>query len=133
LLAGAIGVAAGLMLTLQGVSAQAASENAAVGFGSLYYDGAVVGVIATPTSQPGAGVDPIYAFPGDKADGQFSITASAPGDRDYHGGRWAVHLVTWNVEPYLITSDADLLAARDAGDVSITRAPQADFVCPVLP
>jgi hypothetical protein len=113
--------------------AQADSTNASVGFGQLYYDGAVVRTVATPTSQPGAGVDAIYAFPGDKADGQLSITSVAPGDRDYHGGRWAVYVVEWNVTPYTITSDAALLAAAGGGELSIARMPAADFVCPVTP
>jgi hypothetical protein len=124
--------AAALAISLAAASpAQADSTNANVGFGQLYYDGAVVGTVATPTSQPGAGVDAIYAFPGDKADGQLSITSVAPGDQDYHGGRWAVYVVDWNVTPYLITSDAALLAAAAAGEVSIARMPAADFVCPV--
>jgi len=113
--------------------AQADSTTANVGFGQLHYDDAVVRTVATPTSQPGAGVDAIYAFPGDKADGQLSITSVAPGDRDYHGGRWAVYVVEWNVTPYNVTSDAALLAAAGAGDVSIARMSAADFVCPVTP
>lgn len=113
--------------------AQADSPNANVGFGLLYHDGAVVRTVATPTSQPGQGVDAIYAFPGDQAEGQLSITSVAPGDRDYHGGRWAVYVVDWNVAPYLVTSDAALLAAADAGDLTVTRMPAADFVCPVTP
>ena len=134
-IAAVAGAAAALTIPLLALAgpAQADSANARVGFGQLYYDGAVVRTVATPTSQPGNGVDAIYAFPGTKADGQLSITSVAPGDRDYHGGRWAVHVVEWHVEPYPITSDADLLEAADAGDVSITRMPAADFVCPVTP
>ncbi|MFP5335798.1 MAG: hypothetical protein ACLGIV_10855 [Actinomycetes bacterium] len=113
--------------------AVAASDRAAVGFGSLYYDGAIVRTVATPTSMPGHGVDAIYAFPGGAADGQLAVTSTAPGDRDYHGGRWAVYLVTWHVTPYLLTDDAAVRAAATAGDVTVARAPAADFVCPVQP
>jgi hypothetical protein len=131
---GAVAAATLAVLLLTAASrAQADSTNAIVGFGQLYYDGAVVRTVATPTSQPGAGTDAIYAFPDDKADGQLSITSVAPGDQDYHGGRWAVYVVEWNVTPYLLTSDAALLAAAGAGDVSIARMPAADFVCPVTP
>ena len=111
--------------------AVADSPNANVGFGRLFYDDTVVRTVATPATQPGRGVDAIYAFPGDSAAGQLSITSVAPGDRDYHGGRWAVYVVGWNVDPYLVTSDKALLAAQNAGDVAITRMPGADFVCPV--
>lgn len=124
-------VATALLPMCLGVAVPAAladSPQAAVGFGTLYYDGAIVRTVATPTSTPGRGVDAIYAFPGAE---QQAVTSVAPGDRDYHGGRWAVHLVTWNVTPYELTSDEDVLAAAEIGDVSVQRAPQADFVCPV--
>ena len=122
-------LAASLSVLAQG--AQADSGNASVGFGQLYYDGTIVRTVATPTSQPGQGVDAIYTFPGDAAAGQLSITSVAPGDTDYHGGRWAVYAAEWNVTPYLVTSDADLLAAASVGDVTISRVPAGDFVCPV--
>jgi hypothetical protein len=108
---------------------QADSPKAAAGFGRLFYDGTVVRTVATPTSMPGRGVDTIYPVVGGAA-GQLSVTAVAPGD-NYHGGRWAVHVVTWNVAPYLLTSDEAVEAAAAAGDVTITRNPAADFVCPV--
>lgn len=129
------GAATALTLSLLALAAPALADsaNARVGFGQLFYDGAVVRTVATPTSQPGAGVDAIYTFSGEKTNDQLSITSAAPGDRDYHGGRWAVHVVEWHVEPYTITSDADLFAAAAAGDVSITRMPAGDFVCPVTP
>ena len=98
-------------------------------FGRLFYDGEIRRTVVTPTSMPGKGVDPIYAVM-NGAEGQLGVTAAAPGD-NYHGGRWAVHVVTWNTTPYLLTSDEAVLAAAHAGDVTITRAPAADFVCPV--
>lgn len=98
-------------------------------FGRLFYDGNTVRTVATPTSMPGRGVDDIYPVAGG-VPGQLSVTAVAPGD-NYHGGRWAVHLVTWNRAPYLLTSDEAVLAAQAAGHITITRLPSADFVCPV--
>jgi hypothetical protein len=98
-------------------------------FGRLFYDGTTVRTVATPTSMPGRGVDDIYAVVGG-APGQLSVTAVAPGD-NYHGGRWAVHVVTWNTAPYLLTSDEAVQAAQSAGSITITRVPAADFVCPV--
>ncbi len=111
-------------------TAQADSSNPqGANFGMLYHDGQVVRTVATPTSQPGRGVDAIYPVV-DGAVGQLPVTSAAPGD-DYHGGRWAVHVVTWNVTAYLLTSDEDIRAAAEAGDITIRRLPSADFVCPV--
>jgi hypothetical protein len=111
--------------------AAADSPNAAAGFGTLFHDGETVRTVATPTSMPGRGTDLIYAFPNEQAQGQYAVTAVAPGDAGYHGGKWAVHLISWNVEPYLLTSDEAVAAAHQAGDIDVTRAPQADFQCPV--
>ncbi len=113
--------------------ASADSTNAKVSFGQLFHDGATVRTVATPTSQPGRGVDAIFAFPEGAAAGQLGITSVVPGSRDYHGGRWAVHVVRWapGVTPRLLTSDEAVHAAAAAGQVQITRMPAADFVCPV--
>jgi hypothetical protein len=110
--------------------AHADSDNARAGFGSLYYEDMTVRTVLTPTAMPGRGVDAIYAFPGME---QRAVTSVAPGDPGYHGGRWAVHTVSWNhgVEPYLLTSDDAVLAAEAAGHVTIERVEAADFVCPV--
>jgi hypothetical protein len=110
--------------------AAADSGNAAVGFGQLYHDGVVVRTVVTPTSTPGKGVDPIFAF-SEGVDGQLSVTSVAPGGPGYHGGRWAVYVVSWNTTPYLLTSDEAVASAQAAGDITVTRMPAADFVCPV--
>jgi len=119
-------------LALAATPALADSGNAAVGFGRLFHDGSVVRTVATPTSQPGRGVDAIYPV-ADGVEGQLPITSVAPGDRGYHGGRWAVHVVDFKdgVTPHLLTSDEAVDAAVLAGEVTVTRVPSADFVCPV--
>lgn len=125
-------IAAGVALAAPAVAATPAaadSQNSAVGFGRLFYDGSVVRTVATPTSQPGRGVDTIYPVNGG-VPGQLAITSAAPGD-NYHGGRWAVHVVTWTTSPYLLTSDEAVEAALAAGHITVTRLPAADFVCPV--
>lgn len=65
--------------------------------------------------------------------GQLGIAGVAPGDGPYHGGAWAVYLVTFanGMTPYLLTSDEAVRAAEAAGDVTVTRAPERDFRCPV--
>jgi hypothetical protein len=81
---------------------------------------------------PFQGRDNLYPIV-DGVEGQLPVAAVAPGDRDYHGGQWAVNLVEWNVDPYLLTSEAEVLAAAAAGDVTITRIAGNDFKCPIQP
>jgi len=106
---------------------------ATTGKGSLFHDGAVVGTVVVPAHvAPGSGSDPFYKVTNGAA-GQLGIAGVAPGDGPYHGGDWQVWLVTFNdgVTPYLLTSDEAVLAAKAAGDVTVTRAPDADFRCPI--
>jgi hypothetical protein len=102
--------------------------------GRLFHDGAVVGTVVTPAPiAAGSGTDPFYKVTNGAA-GQLGIAGVAPGDGPYHGGSWQVYLVTFNsdVTPYLLTSDEAVIAARGAGDVTVTRAGSADFRCPVV-
>lgn len=101
-------------------------------FGSLYYNGTVVRTFVPPAAIPWEGVDPIYVIV-DGVSEQLNITAVAPTNPDYHGGRWAVHVVTWNTTPYLLLSSAEVHAAAAAGDLTITRTPENDVLCPVQP
>ena len=96
--------------------------------GTLYLDGAEVRTIVPPASMPQAGRDDLYLVPD-----QFAVAATGPGDRDYHGGKWAVHEVSFsfNVTPYLLTSEEAVLAAARAGDVTVVRSAAADFKCPI--
>lgn len=98
------------------------------GFGMLYYEGEVVRTIVPPAAITREGIDNLYVIPD-----QLAVAAVAPGDRDYHGGKWAFHSVEWNVTPYTLTSEEDVLAAEDAGDITITRVPENDFKCPIQP
>jgi hypothetical protein len=102
--------------------------------GQLFHDGAVVGTVVTPAPiAPGSGTDPFYKVTQGAA-GQLGIAGVAPGDGPYHGGSWQVFLVSFKpgVTPYLLTSDEAVIAAEDAGDVTVTRAGDADFRCPVI-
>jgi hypothetical protein len=103
--------------------------------GQLFHDGAIVGTVVTPAPiAPGTGTDPFYKVT-NGASGQLGIAGVAPGDGPYHGGSWQVYLVTFKagVTPYLLTSDEAVFAARAAGDVTVTRAGDTDFRCPVIP
>ena len=101
--------------------------------GCCFYEGRMVRTVVPPASTPQEGRDNFYAFPNGAAAGQKGVVAVAPGDRDYHGGHWAFHAVTFNVTPYLLTSEEAVLAAAAAGDVSITRVAASDFRCPIQP
>jgi hypothetical protein len=100
----------------------------------LFHDGTVVGTVVTPAPiAAGSGTDPFYNVTNGAA-GQLGIAGVAPGDGPYHGGSWQVYLVTFNpgVTPYLLTSDEAVVAAKAAGDATVTRAGDADFRCPVV-
>jgi hypothetical protein len=101
--------------------------------GCCFYEGRMVRTVVPPASTPQEGRDNFYAFPSGAAAGQKGVVAVAPGDRDYHGGHWAFQAVTFNVTPYLLTSEEAVLAAAAAGDVSITRVAANDFRCPIQP
>lgn len=97
-------------------------------FGELYYQDMIVGTVIPPASAPKEGRDNLYVVPG-----QLAVIGVAPGNTDYHGGHWAFHSVEWNGTPYLLTSEEEVLAAAMAGDVTVTRVPSMDFLCPVQP
>ena len=101
-----------------------------VGFGMLYYEGTVVGTVVPPASSPMEGRENFYAVPG-----QLAVIATAPGDKDYRGGKWAFHSVvfTGDADPIELTSETDVLQAAMDGDIMITRVPSMDFKCPVQP
>ena len=118
-----------IALVLFALSANAAPK---AGFGQLFYDGSVVGTVIPPASAPMQGKDNIYPIMGG-AEGQLPVAAVGPGDQDYHGGKWAVIVVNWmvDVEPYLLTSEDEVLEAYMYGDITMTRVMEADFKCPI--
>ena len=132
LLAGSI-LGGGLLLG-SALSAFADSPNAVVGFGTLFFNGGTVRTVVVPAAFPNSGTDPFFRVTNGAA-GQLGIAGVAPGSADYHGGAWAVNLVTFSaaVKPYLLTSAHAVQTAAAAGDVTVTRIPAADFRCPVQP
>jgi hypothetical protein len=130
-----IAIVAALMIVALAVPALAVSEKTPVEFGELFYENDVVRTLVPPAASPQEGRDNLYAFTMGGADDQRAIAAVAPGDRGYHGGKWAFHAVTWNTAPYPnpITSEAGVLAAEAAGDVTVTRVAAMDFKCPIQP
>jgi hypothetical protein len=117
-----LGLAAGLVLGQTG-GALAASPVVKT---TIWLDGAVVRTLLPPAATPQEGTDPFFMVPG-----TGGVAAMGPGDPGYHGGHWAVYVVSWNVDPYQLRSYAAIMAADDAGHISISRNAAADFLCPI--
>jgi hypothetical protein len=113
----------------------------------IYVDGVAWGtkaVTALPNPEGAEGsFDVLYVFL-DKdgnplsLDDQLLVADAAPGDPGYNGGRWKVFTAKWNVEPYELTSVADVEEAETAGDLGISEGsfaggPPDYFECPLLP
>jgi hypothetical protein len=88
--------------------------------------------VVPPANTPNAGRDNFYAIT-NGVSGQKGVVGVVPGDAGYHGGDWKFYAVTFIVSPYLLTSEAAVLAGAAAGDVTITRDAAADFLCPIQP
>src|SRR6266508_3819968 len=78
---------------------------------TIWLDGTQVRTILPPAASPQEGTDPFYMVPG-----TGGVAAVGPGDAGYHGGRWQVYLVSWNVAMYPLTSDEAIAEAAAAGD-----------------
>jgi hypothetical protein len=125
----AIGAVAGVAVLMLSTAANATAAKSL-----LFHDGATIRTVVPPSAFPKEGRDPFYSVT-NGVDGQLGIAGVAPGDGPYHGGAWAMNTVTFNagVTPYVLTSDDAVFAAEAAGDVMVTRTPDADFRCPVQP
>ena len=92
--------------------------------GTIYVFDQPYRTVATPTSLPDTGAfDTIYVFP-DCPD-CASVSETAPGDRDYNGGRWRV-----------IAASGITTQLTNAGDVVTQASSLVDtgtrFVCPLV-
>ncbi len=121
-------------LILAAMAAVSASADDGAAKGTLFFNGGTIRTVVVPAALPNGGIDPFYKVTNGTT-GQLGITAVAPGSSDYHGGAWAVTLVTFNsgVTPYLLTSAQAVLTAQQKGDVTVARRPDLDFRCPVQP
>ena len=101
-------------------------------FGTVYVDGQAYRTFGNPANVPaGTGTDPIVSFTNFE---QGGVSAVGPGD-GAHGGRWQVWMATWTdpADARLLTSYDEVLAEVAAHNLTLTRAPEADFRCPILP
>lgn len=79
---------------------------------------------------PVQSLDKIYVLVGE---GFIPVGEASPGDPDYNGGRWEVHMVTFTgMDPTQFTNDEDLLAHAAMGHLSIS-SPVRYFECPLVP
>ncbi len=95
---------------------------------TIWLDGVQVRTILPPAASPQDGTDPFYMVPG-----TGGVAAVGPGSAGYHGGHWQVFLVSWNVAQYPLTSVDAISTAEAAGDITISRAADLDFLCPIQP
>jgi hypothetical protein len=101
---------------------------------SFYIDDVRYRTVGTPTDVTNTGAPEstyhvIYAL----GSGLINVATAKQGDTDFNGGRWAVYGLTWNTTPVQYTNDADILAAADRGDLTISSAPVRLFFCNVAP
>ena len=114
-----------MMLLLPSVSlAQAGPPG-----GMIYANDELYRTVGTPTDLPEHGpFDALYVLGHDLA----PVSESAPGDADYNGGRWEVHMVTFEtIPPTQFTNADDLLDAASRGEISIGPVVRR-FVCPLI-
>jgi hypothetical protein len=115
---------------------------------SIYVDGSLYRTVGTPTDLSGTGA-PAHSFDiiYDLGGAQPNVAEAAPGDRDYNGGRWMVHAISFNTDyettlaehdldgDGVFDSDAEILSAlNDASGTGATdRGVVKMFECPAIP
>lgn len=120
------------LLLAGGLLLAVAAPVGAKSFGTIYIDGESYRTFANPANVPaGTGTDPIVAFTNFD---QGGVAKYGPGT-GARGGRWQVWLATWTdvTQARRLTSYSEVMMYADAGLLSIVRAPDADFRCPILP
>ena len=65
---------------------------------AIWANGEIYGTILTPAgfkAPPSRSTDTLYNFGMSGLMGQRAVSSSAPGDKDYNGGRWTVMMVSF--------------------------------------
>ena len=116
------------LLCLSSLAPQALAQVGPPG-GTIYAHDEAYRTVATPRDLPPQGkFDTLYLL----GDGLAPVSESAPGERDYNGGRWEVRPVEFlTISPRQFTNAADILAAADRGEVRIGDVVRR-FVCPLI-
>lgn len=125
-------VGAGLALGVL-ASGPAAAEPPEFG-GRIYGDGEVwatkgVADLPLPNGRNDQSYDEIFPSPGTDL---IPVSEAAPGNPHYNGGRWAVHPLTWHVDPVQLTSYEEVERYAATGKLSYPAEPVAAFECPLV-
>ena len=99
---------------------------------AIYADGVAWGTkgngdLPAPNAHNRQSFDGLYKFT-NGVEGQLAVAEAAPTNPAYNGGRWIEYLVTFNGDPELVTSYAQLQTL----DVTIVETGNY-FQCPLLP
>ena len=97
--------------------------------GMIYAHNETYRTVGTPTDLPPHGpFDTIYVL----GDGLAAVSESAPGDRNYNGGRWEARPIQWlTIDPMQFTNAEDIVAAADRDEIAIGDVVRR-FVCPLI-
>lgn len=112
---------------------------------AFYVDGETYRTVGTPSNFTGTGApdhsyDTIYNFGGL----QLNVAEAAPGDRDYNGGRWQVHALSFSdyagalADPAVDMNGNDVLDSAEEVEAAIMWGYATDlgvvhsFECPVI-
>lgn len=118
---------------------------AGVGGPAFYVDGELYRTVGTPTDLSGTGApdhawDVIYEF----GDAQTNVAEAAPGDTDYNGGRWQVHMLEFprgyeaaveegDSDGNGVLDSAEEVAAALAAGSAVDKGVVKQFECPAIP
>jgi hypothetical protein len=140
----------GLLFAIVMVSAVTAvmAEGATRVAGAVWADGELFDTIITPASfqmPPEGSTDVIYSFMMSGLEGQASVADASPGNPDYNGGRWDVHMAVFTeaglefFDPdgdgqtnLVLTSADEVHQYATMGYIAIHQA-NFYFECPLLP
>lgn len=120
------------VLTVGLLAGPASAEGSPIVPDAIWADGELHGTILLgplPYRDNDHSFDQLFLVPGQQA-----VAEAAPDNPAYKGGRWLPVPVTWNADPYLLTSYAEVQAAAAAGDITLGNpVTEAAFSCPLLP
>jgi hypothetical protein len=102
--------------------------------GRIYGDGEVwatkgVADLPLPNGRNDQSYDELFPSPGTDL---IPVSEAAPGNPHYNGGRWAVHPLTWHVEPVQLTSYEQVQQYTRDGKLSIAEEVADAFECPLV-
>jgi hypothetical protein len=121
-------IPAAALVACLALAASAFAQPAGPPGGMIYAHDVAYKTVGTPADLPDHGnFDQIYVL----GSGLANVADAAPGDPAWNGGRWEVHMITWNVTPTQLTNAEDVLAAEARGDLSIGPVVRR-FECPLI-